>query len=233
MCLCSRTVWFYTAASLLFCLRDTTVLLLLTWYPTPGQHHLQNTSLKCKTKGANWMEGILSDIALKEKKRISVTTRTNCQEKHSVSVGNLSILHCNAKRYSKKWLKLKTFISELSRWVVLTFQVLPSLSSHFSFQIKPWQTHPHSVRQLNWSGTAYFSRASFQQNSPNQLCLRAIPITQGGESTLYLCLHSCAFPKADSNQLWGRGFLVVEMSCSKNILLFILQLQRVISSFFL
>jgi len=126
------------------------------------------------------------------KKGITLTTKTNCQEKHSVSVGNLSILHCNAKMDSKKWLKLKTFISKLSRWVVLTFQVLPSPSPHFSFQIKPWQTHPRSVRQLNWSGTAYFSSARFQQNSPNQLCLRAIPITQGGESTLYVCLHSCA-----------------------------------------
>lgn len=198
-------------------------------WPTPSAKHiLEMQDKRSKLDGRDPFR-----YSFKRKKRISVTTRTNCQEKHSVSVGNLSILHCNAKTYSKKWLKLKTFISELSRWVVLTFQVLPSLSSHFSFQIKPWQTHPHSVRQLNWSGTAYFSRASFQQNSPNQLCLRAIPITQGGESTLYLCLHSCAFPKADSNQLWGRGFLVVEMSCSKNISLFILQLQRVISSFFL
>lgn len=74
MCLCSRTVWFYTAASLLFCLRDATPLLLLTWYPTPpinawfssGQHHLQTHPCKARQMEQIGCKGIPSGIPLKK-----------------------------------------------------------------------------------------------------------------------------------------------------------------------
>lgn len=124
------------------------------------------------------------------------------------SLKTFDILYCN----TKKLLKLKTFISKLLGWDVLTIQ------PHFSIQIKPWQTHPVL---LDWSGTAYFSRAQFQQNSPNQFCLRAIPITKCGGSTTslfasaQLCFSS-AFPKVDKNQLWVTGFFAVGLDCSNS-----------------
>lgn len=98
-----------------------------------------------------------------------------------------------------------------------TSSPLPS----FFFPNKTLADPSRSARRLDRSGTAYFSRTLFQQNSPNQLCLKAIPVTEGGESTISLFVSaqlcfSSAFPKADRNQLWGTGFFAVGLGSSNS-----------------
>lgn len=117
---------------------------------------------------------------------------------------------------SKKWLKPKASVARLSGWDVLTFQLLSSPLPSLSFPNKtladpsPIGVEPHI------SAARPSSRIP-----PSRLCLEALPVTEGGESTFsgsvsaQLCFYS-ASPKADSNQLRGRGFVVVGLGCSKS-----------------